>query len=567
MSPASSGRRRSARISPRRWLRPRRAHPSRSHTRPIGSGGAMPDAAPAPADAPPSSTTVAGVGPSGPGRGCRAGPTRPRGARPGAAPRAPRGARRGRRRSGRRRPRSWPAPRCRPTAHVAGGRLAVCRRCRSTSRPTSAVAARPRGLDLAGRGHARQRGADGALGDAEERAGAHEQRRRQPGRVGAEQDGGEHGPGGEREHYEMATCCSRECKVAGMVSVLDARPTMLPPEELLTDVLPTDRLTATGMPVPELRVELRRIDDLRNAGTVVATWAPGARHDRPGRVDRAPARLRRRVRPHGPGVRPLRDPRPRGRPQAALHQQAVERLGRPLAGGLPVVRAARRATGAATSPTTRTSSVPASPTSTSTTAIRSPRRASVARCGATRGAPPGGRTSRACCAAFRSKDARPIALRIGVMQLPLIAAAIAIGRWWLYPLLWLGPWMTSWRVINRLRSIAEHGGHDPLEGPAPDHPPRAAVVARPVLDGAAQHGLAPRPPRRHGRAVAQPARSCTPSSRRPATSPRSSPTRATAPAVARPPLAGPSRARRRAATARPPRGRPGGSVPGSRTQA
>src|SRR6185295_10370131 len=57
-----------------------------------------------------------------------------------------------------------------------------------------------------------------------------------------------------------------------MVSVLDARPTMLPPEALLTDVLPTDRLTATGMPVPELRVELRQIDDLRNVGTVVATW-------------------------------------------------------------------------------------------------------------------------------------------------------------------------------------------------------------------------------------------------------------------------------------------------------
>ncbi len=58
-----------------------------------------------------------------------------------------------------------------------------------------------------------------------------------------------------------------------MVSVLDARPTMLPPDELLTDVLPTDRLTVTGMPVPELRVELRKIDDLRNVGTVVATWA------------------------------------------------------------------------------------------------------------------------------------------------------------------------------------------------------------------------------------------------------------------------------------------------------
>jgi len=34
----------------------------------------------------------------------------------------------------------------------------------------------------------------------------------------------------------------------------------------------------------------------------------------------------------------------------------------------------------------------------------------------------------------------------------------ATGRWWIYPLLWWLPWMTEWRVINRLRSIAEHGG-------------------------------------------------------------------------------------------------------------
>src|SRR5688572_17086971 len=58
-----------------------------------------------------------------------------------------------------------------------------------------------------------------------------------------------------------------------MVSVLESRPTMLPPEELLTDVLPTDRLTATGMPVPQLRTELRRIADVRNVATVLATWA------------------------------------------------------------------------------------------------------------------------------------------------------------------------------------------------------------------------------------------------------------------------------------------------------
>src|SRR4051795_370020 len=57
-----------------------------------------------------------------------------------------------------------------------------------------------------------------------------------------------------------------------MVSVVDARPTMVPPAELLTDVLPTDRLTESGMPVAALRTELRKSDDLRNAGTVVFTW-------------------------------------------------------------------------------------------------------------------------------------------------------------------------------------------------------------------------------------------------------------------------------------------------------
>src|SRR3546814_16190632 len=60
--------------------------------------------------------------------------------------------------------------------------------------------------------------------------------------------------------------------------------------------------------------------------------------------------------------------------------------------------------------------------------------------------------------ALRSESARPVVLRILVMQLPLIAAAVLLGRWWLYPVLWLGPWLTVWRVINRLRAIAQHGG-------------------------------------------------------------------------------------------------------------
>ena len=44
------------------------------------------------------------------------------------------------------------------------------------------------------------------------------------------------------------------------------------------------------------------------------------------------------------------------------------------------------------------------------------------------------------------------------VQAFLLGAAVASGYWWLYPLLWLGPYLTVWRVINRLRSIAEHGG-------------------------------------------------------------------------------------------------------------
>jgi fatty acid desaturase len=59
---------------------------------------------------------------------------------------------------------------------------------------------------------------------------------------------------------------------------------------------------------------------------------------------------------------------------------------------------------------------------------------------------------------LRLSFARPTVVRILLAQLPLIAAAVAVGRWWLWPLLWLGPWLTVWRVINRLRAIAEHGG-------------------------------------------------------------------------------------------------------------
>jgi len=62
--------------------------------------------------------------------------------------------------------------------------------------------------------------------------------------------------------------------------------------------------------------------------------------------------------------------------------------------------------------------------------------------------------------AVRSPDkrSRRTVWKILAVQAVLLAAAILSGYWWLYPVMWVAPYLTVWRVINRLRSIAEHGG-------------------------------------------------------------------------------------------------------------
>ena len=54
------------------------------------------------------------------------------------------------------------------------------------------------------------------------------------------------------------------------------RTSMVPPPEVLPDVLPTDRLGPTGKPIREIRDGLRRIDDPRNVGSVLLTWGHAA---------------------------------------------------------------------------------------------------------------------------------------------------------------------------------------------------------------------------------------------------------------------------------------------------
>jgi fatty acid desaturase len=53
---------------------------------------------------------------------------------------------------------------------------------------------------------------------------------------------------------------------------------------------------------------------------------------------------------------------------------------------------------------------------------------------------------------------RSQARRIVAVQLVLIAIGVALHHPWVYFVLWLAPYLTVWRAINRLRSIAEHGG-------------------------------------------------------------------------------------------------------------
>lgn len=71
----------------------------------------------------------------------------------------------------------------------------------------------------------------------------------------------------------------------------------------------------------------------------------------------------------------------------------------------------------------------------------------------------GWKNLKALLMAVHSNSARPVALRIIGTQVVMFALLWAVGgHWWTWPVFWLLPWMTIWRVLNRLRAVAEHGG-------------------------------------------------------------------------------------------------------------
>lgn len=237
--------------------------------------------------------------------------------------------------------------------------------------------------------------------------------------------------------------------------------TMLPPPDLLPDVLPTQRLTASGRPAPPVREELRRIPSLRNAVTVVGVLLQSF-----GVIAVA-------VWSHN----------------VFVYAVAYLLMGRAFA--LYAIlghEAAHRLLFARKGPNDLIGrwllSYP------SFTAFDAYRRAHMAHHKDEMGpeepdfmlyapypVPPdsfrrkltrdaffisGYKNLRGLWRAFRRPGpSRRVAGQIIAAQVAVWAVLIGLfglGHWWLYPVLWLAPWMSVWKVINRLRAIAEHGG-------------------------------------------------------------------------------------------------------------
>jgi fatty acid desaturase len=243
------------------------------------------------------------------------------------------------------------------------------------------------------------------------------------------------------------------------VTVTETAPQpIVPPVTLRPVVFPTDRLLATGVARPELRAQLRRIANWRNALSVGVLWAwlvaitGGA--VALGRwwgyalafVAVGPVQVRFAILMH-----------------EAAHRLLFSRkwlndwvgtwlLAYPAFVPISVYRRAhfahhRQEFGPGEPDMAFYGGYPCTPRTLARRLVRDAVGIS------------GWKNFRVLLGALRSSKSRRVAGSIlGVQALMWFASALATGRWWIYPLLWWAPWMTQWRVLNRLRAIAEHGG-------------------------------------------------------------------------------------------------------------
>lgn len=232
---------------------------------------------------------------------------------------------------------------------------------------------------------------------------------------------------------------------------------MLPAPELLVEVLPTARLTASGRPVVEVRAEMRRIPDLRNAWTVAGCWAQivgpvvlAVWADVP--VVWVAAFLvagrnfvRLSILAHEAAHRLLFTNR--------TINDAVGRwlLAYPAFLPLDLYRRGHLAHHG-------DELGPDEPDMGLYVGYPISRRSFWRKLGRDATGISGWKNLKPLLVGLRTPATRPVAARIFAAQAVVLAVCVAFGRPELYVFLWFLPWMTVWRVLNRLRAIAEHGG-------------------------------------------------------------------------------------------------------------
>lgn len=242
------------------------------------------------------------------------------------------------------------------------------------------------------------------------------------------------------------------------MATLGTRPTMLPAPEALAEFRPTDRLTETARPARDWRDELRRIPDARNAAAIVSCYAQTlgvvwfavwANHPAVWvlaflLMGRAHAQLAALMHEAAhrllfanksvndwvgrwilgyPSFTPT-DLYRRGHMAHHREEFGPDEPDIPLYRGYPITKASFR---------------------------RKLWRDATGRTG--------WKLFKGLLRGVRAPgNAGAQARRIVGTQLVLIAVSVAAGHPWVYWILWFAPYMTVWRVVNRLRSIAEHGG-------------------------------------------------------------------------------------------------------------
>ena len=250
----------------------------------------------------------------------------------------------------------------------------------------------------------------------------------------------------------------RGCVTCGRTVILGPMAvTMLPAAEAVPDVLPTERLSATGMPVPAVRAELRRIPDRANAWTVTFLWLSTIA------IFVVAVRIS-----HPLGwIAAFLLMGPQFARFASLSHEAAHRLlftnkrtndfvGRWVVGYPAFVSTDLYRRGHMAhhkdefGPNEPDMNLYNGYPITYASMRRKLNRDLFGNSG--------WKNLKSLLRGLKFEGSRVHAARIVASQVVLLAICTIAGWPQLYFLLWFAPWMTEWRVINRLRSIAEHGG-------------------------------------------------------------------------------------------------------------